>query len=134
MDHIKNARNYRTLSDASHTANGINPLCGDELNVYLRVVESRIEDAAFQCTCCGISMASASIMTEAIKGKDIGEARAFGKACRALLETPAPEASDDSPLRAVVETIRQLPGRVRCATLPWTTLEAALASAAGRES
>ena len=69
MDHIKNARNFRALADATHHANGSNPLCGDELTVYIRLGNERIEDAAFQRTCCGISMASASIMTESVRGK-----------------------------------------------------------------
>lgn len=60
MDHIKNARNFRVLDDADRQAHGSNPLCGDEIDVYLRMDRDRIEDAAFQCTCCGVSMASAS--------------------------------------------------------------------------
>ena len=77
MDHIKNARNFRTLADATHHANGSNPLCGDELTVYIRLGNERIEDAAFQCTCCGISMASASIMTESMRGKRSAEVRVW---------------------------------------------------------
>ena len=69
MDHIKNARGFRVLADATHHAGGSNPLCGDEVTVYLTLAGERIESAAFQCTCCGISMASASIMTESVRGK-----------------------------------------------------------------
>ncbi len=64
MDHIKNARNYRALADASHNANGHNPLCGDDIAVYVNLHGDRIAEVSFECTCCGISMASASIMTE----------------------------------------------------------------------
>ena len=74
MDHIKNARNYRAPPDATHTASGSNPLCGDELTVFLKLKENRLEDIAFQCTCCGISMASASVMTESMAGRSAKEA------------------------------------------------------------
>ena len=69
MDHIKNARNYRKIINPTHTADGNNPLCGDSFTVYLVVNESVIVESSFQCECCGISMASASIMTETISGK-----------------------------------------------------------------
>ena len=62
MDHIKNARAYRVLEDATHQANGINPLCGDEMTVYLRISADRLDELAYQCSCCGVSMASASMM------------------------------------------------------------------------
>jgi nitrogen fixation NifU-like protein len=75
MDHIRNARNYRVLTDASHDAAGSNPLCGDEMRVYIRIDGRRIADAAFQCTCCGISMASASIMTTMLIGAATNEAQ-----------------------------------------------------------
>src|ERR1044071_2393030 len=77
MDHIKHARNYRVLADASHQAQGSNPLCGDELVIYLSTKHERIVDIAFQCTCCGISMASASIMSEQVKGKLTSEAKSL---------------------------------------------------------
>src|SRR3954471_7622988 len=73
LDHIKNARNYRELPAASHHAAGINPLCGDEMNVYAEVIDERIGDLGFQCSCCGISMASASIMTELMKSQPLSE-------------------------------------------------------------
>ena len=72
MDRIKNARGFRVLDDATHRAEGSNPLCGDEMTVYLTLAGERIESAAFQCTCCGISMASASIMTESVRGARVG--------------------------------------------------------------
>ncbi len=128
LDHIKNARNYRALESASHQASGSNPLCGDELSVCLRIDRERIADITFQCTCCGISMASASIMTESVKGKPIADARTLLRAFVAALNDRAERApcAADLPLRAVMETVQEFPARVRCATLPWVTLEAAL--------
>jgi len=128
MDHIRNARNYRTLSDASHAAQGTNPLCGDTFSVYARVHAGRVREAAFHCECCGISMASASIMTELVTGRTVEEARALTRDFSALLKGQAqPEDSlvSGSAL-AIVELIRESPSRQNCARLAWATLEAAL--------
>lgn len=128
MDHIKHARNYRLLPDANHHANGSNPLCGDELAIYLRTERDRITDIAFQCTCCGVSMASASIMTEQIKGKRTAEAKSLLSEFVAILKGCA------NPLaykptrgqRALLKTLQAMPSRASCALLPWITLDAAL--------
>ena len=74
LDHIKNARNYRVLEHADRVAEGVNPLCGDTFTVYVQLDGEVIRDAAFQCSCCGISMASASVMTEAVKGRTLAQA------------------------------------------------------------
>ena len=128
MDHIKNARNYRALADATHHANGTNPLCGDELAVFLRLDGERIADVAFQCTCCGITMASASIMTESVRGKHCTEARAWlGSLIAALSARADPASRQTDPAQyALLKTVREFPARTRCAVLPWVTLEAAL--------
>lgn len=128
MDHIKNARNYCILDDASRTATGANPLCGDEMTVFLELGENQVERAAFQCSCCGISMASASVMTESLAGKNVKEALTAIRAFVARLEPPgaavlpAPTADQE----AVVAAVRRFPSRLRCALLPWITAEAAL--------
>src|SRR5262245_60309148 len=129
MDHIKNARNYRVLDDANRRSHGSNPLCGDEVDVYLRVDRDLIEDAAFQCNCCGISMASASMMTENVKGCSAGEARDRVRAVVALINAHADSAAPaaDEMQRALLATVQEFPARKRCAALPWITLEAALA-------
>ncbi len=131
MDHIKNVRNYSVLDDASHTAAGANPLCGDEMNVYLKVEQDYIRKIAFQCTCCGISMASASIMTEMIKGMRGAAARTLLRAFAAMLSdhTAAPPDSIAREQRAILDTVRKFPSRHRCAVLPWATLEGALDNA-----
>lgn len=128
MDHIKNARNYRALDDANRTAAGSNPLCGDDLTVYVRVERDRLEEVTFLCTCCGVSMASASIMTESMTGKSASDAKALARAFAELLATRADPMSSggDAAQRAVLTTVRDYPVRMRCAALPWLTLEAAL--------
>jgi nitrogen fixation NifU-like protein len=128
MEHIKNARGFRVLADATHHADGSNPLCGDEVTVYLTLAGERIESAAFQCTCCGISMASASIMTESVRGKSRADVRAWLTefvAALAAHANAAPAGAGDAHY-ALLETVQQFPARTRCAMLPWVTLEAAL--------
>jgi nitrogen fixation NifU-like protein len=128
MDHIRNARNYRALHDADRAASGANPLCGDEMCVFLRMDGERIADIAFQCTCCGISMASASIMTELVKGKLSGEAKALLRDFVAMVESRT--ASRMQPMTserlAMLDTVTRFPARSACATLAWQTLASAL--------
>lgn len=124
MDHIKNARNYRVIENADRRADGSNPLCGDEMTVFLRIDGGRILDVAYQCACCGISMASASIMTEQVMGRNVAEVRAL---IQAFHEMPD-HFADFMPrstmpiIQAMFETVRRYPSRVRCAALPWITL------------
>jgi len=127
MEHIRNARNFRAPAGAARAVQGLNPLCGDDLTVYVRVESGVIVDAAFQCLCCGVSMASASILTEAVTGLRTTEAKALLGGIIAGLETGAlPETAGAGP-RALLATARRYPARRRCALLPWATLEAALA-------
>ena len=130
MDHIKTARNYRALDDANRRSHGSNPLCGDEIDVYLKVDCDRIEDAAYQCSCCGISMASASMMTERIKGRSATEAQSEARSLISLInaQEDASTGGGDEMLRALLATVQEFPARKRCAALPWITLEAALAN------
>jgi nitrogen fixation NifU-like protein len=128
LDHIKNARNFGELAGANRKAHGINPLCGDTFDVYARVEGDRVVEAAFQCECCGISMASASIMTDAVKGKTVTEAKALYRNLEKLLRN-AHAASDAQAVAEqlpLLELIREFPSRVNCALLGWHTLEAAL--------
>jgi len=128
MDHIRNARNFCELQAANRKAHGVNPLCGDIFNVYVRVEDERVVGASFQCECCGISMASASVMTEAITGRTVSEARSLYRYFERLLTEPAgplDQPGDDDQL-AVLALIREFPSRVNCALLGWQTLDAAL--------
>ncbi len=128
MDHIRNARNFCVLATANRNAHGVNPLCGDHFNVYVRVEDERVVEASFQCECCGISMASASVMTEVITGRTVSEARSVYRHFERLLTEPA--AKEDQPgdygQLAVLALIREFPSRVDCALLGWKTLVAAL--------
>jgi nitrogen fixation NifU-like protein len=128
MDHIRNARNYTALADADRTACGANPLCGDDVTVYVKFDNERLERIAFQCTCCGISMASGSIMTETMAGRSTAEALAGIRAFADLLSSAGPDtgAIGEDARYAVLDTVRRFPARLRCALLPWITLEAAL--------
>ncbi len=128
LDHIKNARNFGELAGANRKAHGINPLCGDTFDVYARVEGERVVEAAFQCECCGISMASASIMTDAVKGKTVTEAKALYRNLEKLLRNAhaASDAQAVSEQLPLLELIREFPSRVNCALLGWHTLEAAL--------
>lgn len=128
MEHIRNARNYRVPDRPSGAARGANALCGDAMTVFVRTESGRIEDVAFQCECCGISMASASIMTEAVSGVSLEEARAKVKSFVAqIADQEDTGGSGGAPAQgAVVAAVRQYPVRSPCAILPWLTLEAAL--------
>ncbi|MGH8728630.1 MAG: Fe-S cluster assembly sulfur transfer protein SufU [Burkholderiales bacterium] len=123
LDHIRNARNYRWIEDADVSAKRFNPLCGDELTVYLRLAGETIHDIAFQCSCCGISMASASMMTEQVKGKPRAQAQAIVRAFRERLRESHDVSPDDL---AVLYAVRDFPTRKDCAGLAWDALAEAL--------
>ena len=133
MDHIKNARNYRELAEANRRAEGINPLCGDTFTIYVRIEDDRVRDLSFQCSCCGISMASASVMTTLMQGRTVQDARAQGREFMRLLRDPeeGQEGVSDQGQAAVLSVVRESPSRANCAVLAWHTLDAALE---GRES
>lgn len=133
LDHGKRPRNFRRPDDANHQAKGHNPLCGDQLTVYLAVDDAGvIRDAAFQGRGCAISTASASLMTEVLRGKTEEQAHrlfaAFHHMATVDGEMPAPEGLEDEAERLqALAGVRQYPVRVKCATLAWHTMEAALA-------
>lgn len=130
LDHVKRPRNFGPLPAASHHAVGHNPLCGDMVTVFLTVAEDQIADAQFVGTGCAISVASASLMTEAIKGKTEAGVRAmfdqFHAGLTAKDEVTAVSALAELDKLAVFGGVREFPIRVKCATLPWHTLLAAL--------
>jgi len=123
LDHGKRPRNFRAQENAE-SADGHNPLCGDRVTVYVRSAGGTIEDISFQGSGCAISTASASIMTEALRGKTVDEAQALFKRFHDLL---AAEGADEGIGKlAVFKGVRAFPMRVKCATLAWHTLRAAL--------
>jgi len=127
LDHNRRPRNFGPLAGANHSAAGFNPLCGDQLTLHLKVVDGVIEDVRFEGAGCAISTASASLMTEALKGKSEEEAQALFEGVHALLTTG--HGTDSAvPLGKleVLSGVREFPVRVKCATLAWHTLQAAL--------
>ena len=128
MDHIRNARGYGVPEASTHRANGINSLCGDEMTVYAALDGERIANIAYQCSCCGISMASASMMSEYLRDRDRrdieAEIDAFANAL--LRHAEPPDAAADPMRHALLKTVRDLPARTPCAALPWAILSAAL--------
>ena len=127
LDHNKRPRNFRTLEGGS-TAGGFNPLCGDRLTVYLRVASGTIQDAAFQGFGCAIAIASASLMTENVKGKTVAETHALFERFFQMITAPAGAPVDDLGALSVFAGVRQFPVRAKCATLPWRALCAAAAA------
>lgn len=126
LDHNKTPRNHYVMEAPTREARGINPLCGDKLKVYLSLKEGVIEQVSFKGEGCAISQASASLMTEALKGKTEAEAEALFKAFHALLTEDDAKASDALGKLVVFEGVRAFPARVKCATLAWHAFEAAL--------
>jgi len=129
LDHCKRPRNHRSVAEPSHVAEGHNPLCGDRVKVALVVVGDRIADIGFEGQGCAISVASASMMTEALSGATLVEADRTFQAFHALVAGDVPPTEPLGKL-VVFAGVREFPVRVKCATLAWHTLRAALAGAA----
>ena len=127
LEHNKRPRNFRVLDGATARQEGFNPLCGDRLTLYLDVKDGRIADAAFQGHGCAISTSSASLMTEAVKGKTVAEAdRLFDGFRRLVTRTPPEPTKAEVGKLLAFSGVGEFPARVKCATLCWHTLEAAL--------
>jgi len=128
VDHNRSPRNFREIEPPRAMADGHNPLCGDKLRVYLRVSDGVIEDAAFEGSGCAISVASASLMTESLRGKTVAEATALFERMHDLL-TGRDTGADPLELGklAALSGVRDYPTRVKCASLCWHTMKNALA-------
>jgi nitrogen fixation protein NifU and related proteins len=126
LDHNRRPRNFHALADASHSAEGYNPLCGDRLTLYLRLNGDTIEDLSFEGAGCAISKASASMMTDALKGRSIAEASALFDRFHRMVTTPPSEPVEDLGKLSALAGVREFPVRVKCASLAWHTLKAAL--------
>jgi nitrogen fixation NifU-like protein len=131
LDHNRRPRNFGALADATRIANGHNPLCGDRLKLYLRLDGDRIADIAFEGSGCAISKASASLMTDAVKGRSIPAALELFDRFRQVVTTPVDQPIDEASVGklAVLAGVREYPVRVKCASLAWHTLKAALEGA-----
>lgn len=127
FDHNRNPRNFRTIRDATRRIEGFNPLCGDRITLYVKVHEGVIEDVSFQGAGCAISTASASLMTEIVRGQTEEEAhRLFELFHRITTGQNHDENLEALGKLAVLAGVRAFPARVKCATLAWHSLEAAL--------
>ena len=127
LDHNKRPRNFGVLESATHHAEGYNPLCGDRLDLFVRVDGDTIADLRFNGSGCAISKASASLMTDALKGHSVAEARELFERFHRMVTTPPDQSVEDLGKLSVLAGVREFPVRVKCASLAWHTLKAALA-------
>jgi len=129
VDHNKSPRNFGKLADANRDAEGFNPLCGDRLHIYLKVNDDGlIADVSFEGEGCAISVASASLMTEAMKGKPLADFQPLFEAFQHMVTSDLAEAPDDEHLGklAVLAGVREFPSRIKCAILCWHTMRSAV--------
>ncbi len=129
LDHKRHPRNFRDMPDATRAVDGHNPLCGDQLRLFVKVVDGRVEDVSFIGVGCAISMASASMLTETVKGQTVDEAQRLFAHVHDLLTSDHPQ-TDPAELGnlGVLAGVHEYPMRVKCATLSWHTLDTALTS------
>ena len=135
LDHGRHPRNFRAIEHPSHFAQGHNPLCGDKVTVYLKLEGDRVADVSFEGRDCAISTASASLMTEILKGKTLAEAEALFKTFHAKVTGGDPPATpagleEDAERLEPLTGVKTYPARVKCATLAWHAFEAAIKSGA----
>ncbi len=130
LDHNRTPRNRRRLDAADREAEGYNPLCGDRVTIYLSIRDDVVEDVAFEGSGCAISTAAASLMTESVKGRTVDEAHRLFERFHEMVTEGAPPTGDGPGLGKLeaFSGVRRFPARVKCATLAWHTLVAALES------
>ena len=126
LDHNRSPRNFRRLDGASHHAEGYNPLCGDRVTVFVKIDGDRIADVTFEGSGCAISKASASLMTDRLKGSTVAEARELFDRFHRMVTTPTDQGVEELGKLSVLAGVREFPVRVKCASLAWHTLKAAL--------
>ena len=128
LDHNKKPRNFRKLETANHSAEGFNPLCGDHLTIYIDLEDNSVKEIAFEGSGCAISKAAASMMTQAVKGKSREQAEELFSEFHSMVTGELDEETEENKLGnlKIFAGVRDFPVRVKCATLPWHTLQAAL--------
>jgi nitrogen fixation NifU-like protein len=126
LDHNRRPRNFGRMEGATHHAEGYNPLCGDRVTVFVSVENDRIADLAFDGSGCAISKASASLMTDRLKGCTVVEAQDLFDRFQRMVTTPTDQTVEDLGKLSVLAGVREFPVRVKCASLAWHTLKAAL--------
>ena len=122
MDHYKYPRGKRKLDNADVSSEGKNPVCGDEIEMMLKLNGDRIEDVSLECLGCAISVASGSMLADTVRGKSIGEVKKIAAAIKAVLKGEKPEEDIDLGDLEALEGVRKFPVRIKCALLSWTTL------------
>ena len=135
LEHNRAPRNYRPMAEASRSVEGHNPLCGDQVTVFVKVAGGVVEDVSFQGSGCAISRASASLMTQAVKGMPVTRAQELFERFHALMTQPTgtEAAMEGIGKLAVLQGVRGFPMRVKCATLAWHALHAALEPSASAD-
>ncbi len=126
LDHGRQPRNFRNLPACTHTQEGFNPVCGDKLTVFLQIESGVVKDVSFQGSGCAISMASASLMTQEIKGKPVEEVQYLFDQFRMFMTQETEDNLCQKTKLKVLAGVKAFPGRVKCATLAWHTLDCAL--------
>ena len=128
LDHNKKPRNFRKLEEANRTAEGYNPLCGDQLTVYMQLEDETVKDISFEGSGCAISKAAASMMTQSIKGKTKQEAETLFDEFHRMVTGQLDEEAEENNLGrlTIFSGVRDFPARVKCASLSWHTMHAAL--------
>ena len=126
IDHSKHPRHHYEIPDPSHSARGYNPLCGDKLTVFLKINQQQIQEISFLGCVCAISQASASLMTDAMQGLTIAAAETLFQQFHHMLTTEDEKQPASMDKLMILSGVRAFPARVKCATLAWHTLEAAL--------
>jgi nitrogen fixation NifU-like protein len=128
IDHSKRPRNFKVLETANRKLEGYNPLCGDKITLFLELEHDRVKNVSFQGSGCAISTSSASVMTESVKGKTLAEVEALFEVFHQMVMGKPPAAGNVPELGklAVFSGVSEFPARVKCATLAWHTLHAAL--------
>jgi nitrogen fixation NifU-like protein len=125
LDHNRSPRNFGRIENADRVVNGVNPLCGDKMTLYLKLADDRIADARFEGTGCAISVASSSLMTERIRGATVDDTLELFTAVREML-TGGAEPDERMQKLAALAGVRDYPSRVKCASLAWHALKSAL--------
>jgi nitrogen fixation NifU-like protein len=126
LDHNRQPRNFGELPGANHVIEAVNPLCGDKLTLYVNVADGRVEDIRFKGSGCAISVASSSLMTERVKGQTVGESLELFEKVHDLLTGAVEEPAEDLDKLAALAGVREYPTRVKCASLAWHALKAAV--------
>lgn len=134
LDHNRHPRNFGELPDADRIVEGVNPLCGDRLTLYVKLSGDTVEDVRFNGTGCAISVASSSLMTERVKGGSTKDVLALFEQVHAMLTGTDQTAVDDLGKLAALSGVREYPSRVKCASLGWHALKTALAGQAAKIS